>query len=147
MVERHPINGAANAISQVQATSLLVSYWRYKESTKPEADRLIDDLPDELLLDVLLSQEQRHKFENSPVLNRGIDALALRTRFIDDWLQRKLPQDCIDASTQPSTTQQSAAKIVINLGAGMDARPYRLQGLTQVSKYIEVDSFCPSRAR
>jgi methyltransferase (TIGR00027 family) len=137
----HPINSATDTITQVQATSLLVSYWRLKESKKPKSERLIDDLPDELLLDVLLSKEHREKFENSSVLNRGIDALALRTRFIDDWLLHNLPTDALDsAHADCASIAKQSAKIVVNLGAGMDARPYRLQGLKKVSKYIEVDS-------
>lgn len=114
-------------VTKIQATSLLVSYWRFKESQKPGG--LISDLPDGLILDALLSPEQRQIFENSPILNKGVDALALRTRFIDDWL---LLQD--------DDQETSDFNAVVNLGAGMDARPYRLKGLAKRSTYIEIDS-------
>jgi methyltransferase (TIGR00027 family) len=126
-----------DAVTEVQATSLLVSYWRYKEATKPPGVRLIDDLPDEVLLDALLSPEQRDIFENSPFLLRGIDALALRTRFIDDWLLRRFP--AVDTHDNVLCADH-AATTVVNLGAGMDARPYRLEKLAGRCRYIEVDS-------
>jgi O-methyltransferase involved in polyketide biosynthesis len=140
-----------DTVTEVQATSLLVSYWRYKEATKPPGVRLIDDLPDKIIVDALVATEQRDIFENSPILERGIDALALRTRFIDDWLLRRLPAgvahdtegsalsaDQLDGRS--SQLKQLSTTTVVNLGAGMDARPYRLKELAGRSKYIEVDS-------
>jgi O-methyltransferase involved in polyketide biosynthesis len=73
-------------------------------------------------------------FEDSPVLNRGIDALALRTRFIDDWLLQLLPEATVVDKTNYKNN------VIVNLGAGMDARPYRLTELATLYKYIEVDS-------
>jgi O-methyltransferase involved in polyketide biosynthesis len=140
-----------HTVTEVQSTSLLVSYWRYKEATKPAGIRLIDDLPDEILVDELLSSEQREIFENSPLLERGIDALALRTRFIDDWLLCRLPAvvfhdadddtfAAVPCDWHSSQSRHHATKTVVNLGAGMDARPYRLKELARRSRYIEVDS-------
>jgi O-methyltransferase involved in polyketide biosynthesis len=140
---------SSSNVTEVQATSLLVSYWRYKEAKKPQGVRLIDDLPDEILLDALLTREQRELFECSPVLERGIDALALRTRFIDDWLLHRLPQSeggegsdhgCSAHFDIPSSSAISKAATIINLGAGMDTRPYRLKELAGLQKYIEIDS-------
>jgi O-methyltransferase involved in polyketide biosynthesis len=122
--EKPPIN-----VSKIQATALLVSYWRFKESQRPGG--LISDLPDGLILDSLLSPAQRRAFEESPILERGIDALALRTRFIDDWVL--LGQD-------EQRKNVLARNAVVNLGAGMDTRPYRLSGLANRSTYIEIDS-------
>ncbi len=99
---------------------------------------MISDLPDGLILDYLLSPEQRQVFEDSPILTKGIDALALRTRFIDDWLLSSMCGEDDDMAQQQD--DNLARTPVVNLGAGMDARPYRLKGLAKRSKYIEIDS-------
>jgi O-methyltransferase involved in polyketide biosynthesis len=105
-----------DTVTEVQATSLLVSYWRYKEATKPPGVRLIDDLPDKILVDALVTTEQRDIFENSPILERGIDALALRTRFIDDWLLRRLPAGVAhDAEGWSSQLKHLSTTTVVNL--------------------------------
>ena len=126
-------SSSSSSVTQIQATSLLTSYWRYKESQRPIKERLIEDLPDGILLNALLTSEQRQLFEDSPVLNRGIDALALRTRFIDDWLLQRFPDTSVNQTN-------SKNNVIVNLGAGMDARPYRLTELATRTKYIEVDS-------
>ena len=50
---------------------------------------------------------------------------AVRTRYIDDWLQSKL-------------TPTKVATQWINVGAGMDTRPQRLQ-FVESTKCFEVD--------
>jgi len=114
-------------LTDVQATSLLVAYWRQCEtrrSTLPHASpataSLIQDAPAKALLDALATEEQLANYQASPVLAMGIDTMAIRTRTIDDWLMSGL------SSSSSSSTRSSRQRQVVNLGAGMCTRPYRL---------------------
>lgn len=101
-------------LTEVQATSLLVAFFRQIETHRNQSasssssNPLIVDKFASVLLEKLGMDENVVKWKNSPFLDPGIDILALRTRTIDDWL--------IEGSRRQ----------IVNLGSGMCTRPYRL---------------------
>lgn len=74
--------------------------------------RLLAGSPGEMMVAVLGEQQ------------RGVNALAIRTQAIDQMLQQLIATEKVG--------------IVLNLGAGLDARPYRLN-LPPTLRWIEVD--------
>eukprot|EP00928_Gymnodinium_smaydae_P055419 TRINITY_DN38978_c0_g1_i1.p1 TRINITY_DN38978_c0_g1~~TRINITY_DN38978_c0_g1_i1.p1 ORF type:complete len:299 (+),score=39.27 TRINITY_DN38978_c0_g1_i1:101-997(+) len=111
-------------LSPVQSTSLLTAFWRKIESNSSAP--LIHDKPASTLVSALLSDDLKEKWLASPILDCGVDVLAVRSRAIDDWLQ-----------------SSSAMLQVVNLGAGMCCRPYRLDlrgvGSDRKIAWFEVD--------
>jgi O-methyltransferase involved in polyketide biosynthesis len=111
---------ANSQLSEVQATSLLVAYLRHMETTRsrignnqPPSPPLIQDDFAQILLDQLLvGNNNKHmidQWRQDPFLPLGINMLAIRTRTIGDWL-----------------LQGKGHAQIVNLGAGMCTRPYRL---------------------
>jgi methyltransferase (TIGR00027 family) len=78
----------------------------------------------EKLTAALLSPEAREAFARSPLLADGVEILAVRTRALDDWLER--------------VARRAPKSQVVLLGAGMDTRAYRL-ALGSSSVCFEVD--------
>ena len=112
----------------VQSTSLLVAYWRDLETRRQSPAPLIQDEPARTLLDAFLHAEQRQEYETSPIRSYGLDMVALRTRAMDEWLFTK-------------NKNGGENRQMVNLGAGMCCRPYRLEGLKEVkTKVWEIDS-------
>lgn len=119
----------ASSLTPVQQTSLLVAYWRMLETQRsstglfqnnpPPTPSLIQDKLAAVLIDKLASKELVQTFRSSPFLVIGINCLAIRTKVIDDWLLNE-PQRL--HAQQP----QQLRRQVVNLGAGMCTRPYRL---------------------
>lgn len=111
-------------LSAVQQTSLMTAYWRACEtrSSKP----LCKDPYAELLVAALLDPSTRAAHDQSPMRSDGVGILAVRTRVVDDWLER------VVASRTPKGQQ------VVFLGAGMDTRAYRVA--LGESTVLEVDS-------
>jgi O-methyltransferase involved in polyketide biosynthesis len=129
-------------LTPVQSTSLLVAYWRDLE-TRGQADHiphhkpLIQDPPAQALLDALLSPSQRQAYQDSPIRPYGIECLATRTRALDDWLLRVHATGNNNDIIMPTKPQRQ----LVNLGAGMCCRPYRLQDLPlHILSWWEVDS-------
>ena len=120
--------------NSVQSTSLLVAYWRSLETLNYSTINppLIQDPTAQILLDNLLSNEARQEFEKSPLRPIGWDMLALRTRVIDDWLLKEGPF----ASSNGSS---GGRRQLVNLGAGMCGRPYRLNCADILDRVIEVE--------
>jgi len=124
-------------LTEVQATSLLVAYWRqietdrmsYNQHGTPPSPPLIQDPFAKLLVQELGRSRHLEQWMKSPMLPFGIEVMALRTRVIDDWLVEQKPQ--------------LKKKQIVNLGAGMCTRPYRMKELsgggTSVS-FFEVES-------
>jgi methyltransferase (TIGR00027 family) len=102
----------------ISETAHLVAMYRALASESPNAlfqdpfARLLAGSPGEMMVAVLGEQQ------------RGVNALAIRTQAIDQMLQQLL------ATEQVGT--------VLNLGAGLDTRPYRL-ALPSTLRWIEVD--------
>jgi methyltransferase (TIGR00027 family) len=98
-----------------------MAYWRMLETRRshtPHAPSpsLIQDEFAPILLDNLASPELLQQFQSSPFLPIGLNFIAIRTRIIDDWL---LEKPCTSSSNK-------RRRQVVNLGAGMCTRPYRL---------------------
>lgn len=109
------IRSLTTALTPVQQTSLLMAYWRMLETGRSKlknapSPSLIQDKLATVLVDKFASKELLKTYRSSPFLPIGINCLAIRTRVIDDWL----------LSRGESTRQ------IVNLGAGMCTRPYRL---------------------
>ena len=132
-------------LTPVQSTSLLVAYWRHVETTRRRRiqEPLISDPTATALIEAFLSDEQRQEYESSPIFELGIKCLALRTRFIDDWLQSKHNNGC--SSETPYTSRQQQRRQIVNCGAGLCGRPYRLDFLNSqqqqsTTRVFEIDS-------
>ena len=143
-------------LSPVQSTSLLVAYWRDVESRRqrdhnnnssnknPQKDPLIVDPTAQILLEALLSPSQRQSYDSSPIRPYGIECLAVRTRAMDDWLLRMMTttkdQNRVDHENDDVNERIQKRKLV-NLGAGMCGRPYRMDNLSSfLHSWWEVDS-------
>jgi len=128
-------------LSPVQSTAILTAYWRHLETTSSRR-KLVDDPTAAALVDGLLtSTSLRAEFDRSPIRDSGIDCLAVRTKFIDDWLLPPMGRK----GSSSATTRTTRRKIIINLGAGMCGRPYRLDFNNNDAAgggvdYYEVDS-------
>jgi methyltransferase (TIGR00027 family) len=105
-------------LTEVQSTSLLVAFWRKMETQRsslgdnPPLPSLCKDEQASVLLDALATSEQIEGYMTSPALPKCTNMMAIRTRTIDDWLMEK------SAELRP--------RQIVNLGAGMCTRPYRL---------------------
>jgi methyltransferase (TIGR00027 family) len=139
-------------LTPVQSTSLLVAYWRDLES-RGQADHipnhkpLIQDPPAQALLDALLSPSQRQSYHDSPIRPYGIECLATRTRALDDWLLRVQHASAPGNNNNNNDedmfleSKKQQQRQLVNLGAGMCCRPYRLAELPQhFDSCWEVDS-------
>jgi methyltransferase (TIGR00027 family) len=105
-------------VDKISETAFLVAMYRAIETERPDAlirDPLARRLAggQGLLQSTVLGQRQQ-----------GVDAIALRTRMMDDLIERLLRLAGIDG--------------VLNLAAGLDTRPYRLP-LPPMLQWIEVD--------
>ncbi|CAJ1963231.1 unnamed protein product [Cylindrotheca closterium] len=131
--------------NSVQSTSLLVAYWRSLETLHaPSSKPLIQDPTAQILLDNLLPQEARQEFETSPLRQIGWDMLALRTRVIDDWLLQQGPfadnnLSEEDGNNTKRPSESGHRRQLVNLGAGMCGRPYRLNCNGILSRVLEVE--------
>lgn len=95
-------------LDPIERTSLMVAYWRACESRRPDAlvrDRFALELSERL------SPDERAQFSRSPLFAVTVDLLAVRTRLIDEWL---------------AGAAGEGVRQFVSLGAGLDARPYRL---------------------
>ena len=110
---------ANDPIQDVSETALMVAVWRARENDRP--DPLYRD-PYALML---AGERGREIVDDLPQSRTGMSAwmMAIRTRIIDD-LVREAVADGVDT--------------VVNLGAGLDTRPYRLE-LPRQLNWIEVD--------
>ncbi|KAL3933181.1 MAG: hypothetical protein SGBAC_010511 [Bacillariaceae sp.] len=122
--------------NSVQSTSLLVAYWRSLE-TLHAPNPLIQDPTAQILLDNLLPEETKLKFEASTIRQIGWDMLALRTRVIDDWLLQQGP--AFAHSQNGHDPRRRRRRQLVNLGAGVCGRPYRLNCTDLISRVLEVE--------
>lgn len=105
-------------INDVTDTSFWVAYYRAKESVRPDA------LFQDRFASALVGERGRRISESMPSISKYTEwSVISRTVIIDRFIQ-KLIQDGVDA--------------VINLGAGLDARPYRMS-LPSHLEWVEVD--------
>ena len=105
-------------INDVSDTALWVAYYRARESEHPDA------LFRDPLAKVLIGERGKKIAEHMQSTARYTEwSVIIRTVIIDDYIN-KLISEGIDT--------------VINLGAGMDTRPYRM-ALPKTLRWIEVD--------
>jgi methyltransferase (TIGR00027 family) len=104
-------------IENISDTALWVAEYRARESDRPDA--IVRDLFARLLAG------DRGRELASSLPGQGMEAvMALRTRLIDDMILEAITREKVDA--------------VINLAAGLDSRPYRLE-LPAELRWVEVD--------
>jgi methyltransferase (TIGR00027 family) len=108
---------AETLIANVSDTAFWVAHYRAVESERPDA------LFRDPLAKVLAGDRGKAIAESMPVSFFTRQALAIRTCIIDDYIRFALAQG-IDA--------------VVNLGAGLDTRPYRMD-LPSALLWIEAD--------
>ncbi len=111
-----PEDGAA--IQHVSDTAIWVAYYRALESERPDA-LFRDDLAK-----TLVGTRGRAIAENLKRSSRYTRwSVIIRTAIIDDFIRKKVAE---------------GVDLVLNLGAGLDTRPYRLE-LPASLHWIEVD--------
>jgi methyltransferase (TIGR00027 family) len=105
-------------VEKISETAFLVAMYRALETERPDA----------LIRDPLArSLAGGQGALQSAVLGRmpqGVNAIAIRTRVMDDLIERLVGSAGIDG--------------ILNLAAGLDARPYRLS-LSPTLRWVEVD--------
>jgi methyltransferase (TIGR00027 family) len=105
-------------IDNVSDTALWVAYYRAKETNRPDA------LFKDPLAQVLMGDRGQEIAEDMKSSSRYTEwTVVMRTVIIDRYIQQ-LVQEGIDT--------------VVNLGAGLDTRPYRLD-LPETLRWIEAD--------
>jgi len=130
-------------LTPVQSTSLLTAYWRHLETSNSNNPPLIQDPTAQVLLDVLLSPSQRQDYDQSPIRPYGIECMAVRTRAMDDWLTTTQinTEKTADITGATTTSNKNTRRQLVNLGAGMCCRPYRIEDIHHhVHAWWEVDS-------
>jgi methyltransferase (TIGR00027 family) len=107
----------AGQINDVSDTAYWIAHYRARESGRPDA--LFQDP-----LATLLAGEHGGKIaKRMPLTEMTAWSVAVRTRIIDDFI---------------SAAIQAGVDLVLNLGAGLDTRPYRLN-LPANLRWVEVD--------
>jgi methyltransferase (TIGR00027 family) len=105
-------------VDKISETAFLVAMYRAIETERPDA--LIRDPLARLLAG---GQGALQSAVLGP-MQQGVNAIAIRTRVMDDLIERLVRSAGIDG--------------ILNLAAGLDARPYRLP-LPSTLRWIEVD--------
>ena len=105
-------------MNNISATAHLVAMYRALESERPDA------LFQDLFARRLAGGEGAMMVEVLGEKQQGIAAMAIRTRTIDEMITRLVESGSVDT--------------VLNLAAGLDTRPYRLN-LPASLRWIEVD--------
>ncbi len=108
-----------STIQHVSDTALWVAIYRAEESKRP--DSLFKDP-----YAARLAGERGVRIAASTKANRYTGwSLSIRTWVIDGYIQELVAQGNVDC--------------LLNLGAGLDTRPYRMEGLPRNFKWIEAD--------
>ncbi|HTC41351.1 MAG TPA: SAM-dependent methyltransferase [Candidatus Acidoferrales bacterium] len=108
---------ADSLIENVSDTAFWVAYYRAVETRRPDA------LFQDPLAGVLAGEQGKKIAETMPMRFMTSWVIAIRTRIIDEYIQMAIA-DGVEA--------------VVNLGAGLDARPYRMD-LPKSFLWIEAD--------
>lgn len=104
-------------LENISDTALWVAAFRAHESIR--ADRIIDDP-----FAARLAGERGERLARTLPSNGAGAYMALRTRMLDDLILRTVAENGLD--------------MVVNLAAGLDSRPYRLD-LPGTLRWVEVD--------
>ncbi|MDE3057739.1 MAG: class I SAM-dependent methyltransferase [Bacteroidota bacterium] len=108
----------SSQITHISDTALWVSVYRAMETKRKDA------LFRDPYAEILAGERGRQIAENMSDRKSGAWPMIVRTAVIDEFVTRALTQDAVDT--------------VINLAAGLDTRPYRLD-LPESLRWIEVD--------
>lgn len=108
---------AQGLIENVSDTAFWVAYYRAVESRRPDA------LFQDPFAAVLAGEQGKKIAQTMPMRFMTSWVIAIRTRLIDEYIRRAIAEG-VDA--------------IVNLGAGLDARPYRLD-LSKSFLWIEAD--------
>ncbi|HZF13573.1 MAG TPA: SAM-dependent methyltransferase [Thermoanaerobaculia bacterium] len=103
----------APGLDPIEETSLMVACFRAAESRRPDA--LVRDPFAVEIAETRLGAAKRAQYTGSPLFATTVDLLACRTRVLDERLLAWA------VSEDPPGIDQ-----LVNLGAGVDSRPYRL---------------------
>jgi methyltransferase (TIGR00027 family) len=111
-------------LDPIEESCLLVAYWRAREAARPDA--LVRDPVAARLLERHLGPDLRDRYSRSRLFHTAVDVHAVATRLVDERLLAWLDGggDC---------------RQVVNVGAGLDARPHRLRMPAGV-RFFHVDS-------
>jgi methyltransferase (TIGR00027 family) len=111
------------AIQHVSDTALWVAYYRAKESERPDA------LFHDSFAKILVGDRGKQIAESMKATSRFTKwSVIIRTCIIDRFIQ----------TLTEESAKGGAVDTVVNLGAGLDTRPYRLK-LPKNLRWIEVD--------
>src|ERR1035441_2690519 len=106
------------SIDHVSDTALWVAYYRAKESKRPDA------LFHDPLAEVLLGDRGKKIADHMKTIGRYTEwSVISRTVIIDQFITKLIA---------------AGVDIVLNLGAGLDTRPYRMN-LPSTLRWFEVD--------
>lgn len=105
-------------VNHVSDTAFWIAYLRAEESKRPDA------LFHDAFAGKLAGQRGKQITKNMPSTKMTAWVVSLRTCIIDDLITRAAAEG-IDT--------------ILNLGAGLDTRPYRMKNLPSSLKWIEVD--------
>ncbi len=111
-------NMISSKINHISDTALWVAVYRAMESKRKDA------LFKDPYAEILAGERGREIVRNSKAFSNGAWSMIVRTAVIDKMVERIIKQDNVDT--------------VLNLAAGLDARPYRLS-LPASLRWIEVD--------
>lgn len=142
-------------LTEYHINSLLIALCRVIETKRNVSSPLIQDPYTPFIFDDLSSHlnVKESIYSTSSIFDTLLHSVAIRTRFIDDWLKLgSIMKD--DGSTESSSsivsmehledetdTSNSLTRIqkqIVNLGAGFCTRSYRLNGIDHLVLY-EVD--------
>lgn len=99
----------------------MVAWWRACESRSPSP--LVEDAFAVEMAERWLPEAKRRQYSRSPIFQTTVDILAVRTVLIDEAVEAW----CTPSPTLSSTlSSEVGGTQVVNLGAGVDSRPYRL---------------------
>ncbi|HEY1818151.1 MAG TPA: SAM-dependent methyltransferase [Kofleriaceae bacterium] len=108
---------SSQLVHDVPDTAFLVAGFRALETARPDA-LVRDDFADRLA-----GERGREIVRKHPRLEMGVWMMAVRTTIIDDYVRAAI---------------ERGVDTIVNLGAGLDARPYRL-ALPPELRWIEAD--------
>ncbi|CAE7371910.1 unnamed protein product [Symbiodinium natans] len=146
-----------------EKTALMIAYERQLESERPATERLFDDWLAKAMCDEddnanvgkrvsdCMAVGLKAIFDPTDNIGFGFEGhvqyTAARTCLINDHLSRWLEKQKGEASG--ASEGSKLRKQILNLGAGLDTRPFWLETLASADSFVEVDTtpICEWKAR
>ena len=118
-MRKNEIRNGEGIVDHVSETSLWVAYYRSKETSRPDA------LFRDPLAQLLIGQRGPQIAAASAEMSRFTEwSVIARTVIIDAFILKAIQKEQVD--------------LVLNLGAGLDTRPYRMN-LPEGLRWVEID--------